>query len=257
MPSRILSRFQILCFALSFAFIQFLAAPARAQFTQGSVVGTVADSSGARVPSASITVESQAPYVMRTLTANASGEFVVASLDPGEYTLTVKAKGFAPAESKVRVLVSSPISVAVVLLPEAQQQTVTVQGQASSISTQPVETTSSVEKGVVTQYDLSQIPLASRSFANIAFMVPMTEPVEPSDPTKARTTAISFGGSSGLNVDISVDGGDNNDDWIGGILQSYSPDAIQEFTVRTAGYDADTRAHQRWIHHRFHAPWRR
>ncbi|HEY6332741.1 MAG TPA: hypothetical protein VI756_25685, partial [Blastocatellia bacterium] len=81
---------------------------------------------------------------------------------------------------------------------------------------------------------------AARSFANIAYLAPNTEPVEPSDPTKARITAVSFHGSSGLNVDLSVDGGDNNDDYIGGFLQNFSPESIEEFTVRTAQYDADT-----------------
>ncbi len=69
---------------------------------------------------------------------------------------------------------------------------------------------------------------------------PGPEPVEPSDPTKARITAVSTGGSSGLNNDLSVDGGDNSDDWIGGFLQNFSPDAIQEFAMRTANEDADT-----------------
>ena len=64
--------------------------------------------------------------------------------------------------------------------------------------------------------------------------------MEPSDPTKARITAVSFGGSSGLNVELSVDGGDNSDDYIGGFLQNFSPDAIQEFAVRTSQEDADT-----------------
>src|SRR5256885_16814992 len=64
--------------------------------------------------------------------------------------------------------------------------------------------------------------------------------LEPSDPTKARITAVSTGGSSGLNNEISVDGGDNSDDWIGGFLQNFSPDAIQEFALRTAQEDADT-----------------
>ena len=86
----------------------------------------------------------------------------------------------------------------------------------------------------------NRYPLAHRSFANIAYLVPGTEPVEPSDPTKARITAVSFGGSSGLNVELSVDGGDNSDDYIGGFLQNYSPDAIQEFAVRTAQEDAET-----------------
>jgi len=39
---------------------------------------------------------------------------------------------------------------------------------------------------------------------------------------------------------MSVDGADNSDDWIGGFLQNFSPDAIQEFAVRTANEDADT-----------------
>src|SRR5215475_7018971 len=84
------------------------------------------------------------------------------------------------------------------------------------------------------------MPLAARSFANIAYLAPGTEPVEPSDPTKARITAVSFGGSSGLNVQLSVDGGDNTDDYIGGFLQNFSTDAIQEFAVRTSQEDADT-----------------
>jgi hypothetical protein len=43
-----------------------------------------------------------------------------------------------------------------------------------------------------------------------------------------------------LNNELSVDGGDNSDDWIGGFLQNFSPDAIQEFAMRTAQEDADT-----------------
>ena len=92
----------------------------------------------------------------------------------------------------------------------------------------------------MTSQDLRDIPLAARSFANIAYMAPGTEPVEPSDPTKARITAVSFGGSSGLNVQLSVDGGDNSDDYIGGFLQNFSPDSIQEFAVQTSQEYADT-----------------
>ena len=51
---------------------------------------------------------------------------------------------------------------------------------------------------------------------------------------------MSVGGSSGLNNVLSVDGGDNSDDYIGGFLQNFSPDAIQEFAVRTSQEDADT-----------------
>src|SRR5208337_912596 len=92
----------------------------------------------------------------------------------------------------------------------------------------------------INQHDLQELPLAARSFANIAYLAPGTEPVEPSDPTKARITAVSTGGSSGLNNVLTVDGGDNSDDYIGGFLQSFSPDAVQEFAFSTAQEDADT-----------------
>src|SRR2546429_6939339 len=72
----------------------------------------------------------------------------------------------------------------------------------------------------ISSSDLDEVPLSARSFANISYLAPFTAPVEPSDPTMARITAVSFGGSSGLNVDLSVDGGDNNDDYIGGFLQN-------------------------------------
>ena len=108
------------------------------------------------------------------------------------------------------------------------------------MTTQPIDLASAVHQGVISSHDLQTLPLAARSFANIAYLVPGTEPVEPSDPTKARITAVSTGGSSGLNNELSVDGGDNSDDWIGGFLQNFSPDVIQEFAVRTAQEDADT-----------------
>src|SRR5205823_319297 len=97
-----------------------------------------------------------------------------------------------------------------------------------------------VHQGIITRQDLQNLPLAERSFANIAYLAPGTEPVEPSDPSKARITAVATGGSSGLNNEISIDGGDNSDDFIGGFLQNFSPEVIQEFAMRTAQEDADT-----------------
>jgi hypothetical protein len=114
-----------------------------------------------------------------------------------------------------------------------------VSGEASSITTQVVDTSDAVNGGVATGQDLKDMPLVARSFANIAFMVPGTEPVEPSDPTKARITAVSTGGSSGLNNQLTVDGVDNSDDYIGGFLQNFSPDVIREFAFETSQQNAD------------------
>jgi len=213
---------------------------ARAQAPTGSVRGVVQDASGARVTSCRIVLTSAASGLHRETATDNRGEFRLDDLLPGAYRLSATAAGFAEAQADVTVMVSLVRDLTVALKPAAVQQTVKVEGQASSITTQPIDTASAVHQGVVTASDLDNIPLAHRSFANIAYLVPGTEPVEPSDPTKARITAVSFGGSSGLNVQLSVDGGDNSDDYIGGFLQNFSPDAIQEFAVRTSQEDADT-----------------
>lgn len=210
------------------------------QSPRGSLRGTVQDSSGARVPAAKISVQSADSSAQRDATSEDHGEFRLDDLQPGSYRMTVSATGFAPAEAEVTVAIGSVHEVTVNLKPAAAGEKVTVQSSSSSITTQPIDLVSVVHEGVISSHDLQTLPLASRSFANIAYLAPGTEPVEPSDPTKARITAVSTGGSSGLNNELSVDGGDNSDDWIGGFLQNFSPDAIQEFAVRTANEDADT-----------------
>jgi hypothetical protein len=214
--------------------------PSSAQSPTGALVGTVQDGGGGRVPSAAIAVQAVGYSFERKVTANHQGEFRLDDLLPGTYRVLVNARGFAEARSEVTVVISAARGITVTMKPAPVQQTVNVQAQASSITTQPIDVTSAVQQGAVTRQDLETTPLAHRSFANIAYLVPGTEPVEPSDPTKARITAVSFGGSSGLNVSLSVDGGDNSDDYIGGFLQNFSPDVIQEFAVRTSQEDADT-----------------
>ena len=211
-----------------------------AQTYRGALQGTVLDSSGAGVPAAKVTLRGVEVAFERNATSDARGDFRLDDIPPGNYQLVVQAPGFAQALADVRIAVSVVADVTVTLKPQPVQQSVTVVGEASSITTQPMDLASAVHQGVVTHYDLQNIPLAARSFANIAYLVPGTEPVEPSDPTKARITAVSTGGSSGLNNDLSVDGVDNSDDYIGGFLQNFSPDAIQEFAFRTAQEDADT-----------------
>ena len=206
----------------------------------GRLRGVVRDGSGARVASAAVVMHRIGSGEERKAKTDSRGEFQVSELNPGQYEVSVRSPGFGDAQSNVTVVVSATREIIVVLQPVVPRQTVTVRGAGSSITLQPLNTSSAMLEGVVTSQDLENFPLAHRSFANIAYLAPGTEPVEPSDPTKAHITAVSFGGSSGLNVELSVDGVDNSDDYIGGFLQNFSPDAIQEFAVGTAQEDADT-----------------
>ncbi len=223
-----------------FLFVSFAITLLQAQDNRGGLRGVVQDASGARIAASSIQIASDTSADQRNLTTDNRGEFRADGLLPGAYILRVNAKGFALAESKVVVVVSTVRDLSVTLRPAVPQEQVNVEDRSSSITTQALDLASAVHQTAVSQSDLRELPLAARSFANIAYLAPGTEPVEPSDPTKARITAVSTGGSSGLNNELSVDGGDNSDDFIGGFLQNFSPDTIQEFAIRTAQEDADT-----------------
>jgi len=212
-----------------------------AQNPRGTLRGVVLDSNGARVPAARILIQAAESSLQREVRTDDRGEFRIEDLLPGTYHVTVTAKGFAEARADVKVAVSSVREMTVKLKLQPVQQSITLNLDGpGSITTQAIDTSSAMHQTVITSQDLDTIPLAARSFANIAYLAPGTEPLEPSDPTKARITAVSTGGSSGLNNDLSVDGADNTDDWIGGFLQNFSPEAIEEFAIRTAQEDADT-----------------
>ncbi len=211
-----------------------------AQSPRGSLRGAVQDASGARIPAAKIEAQLVDSSLRREAVSEDRGEFRLDDLLPGAYHITVNASGFAQAEADVSIAISSVREVTVTLKPATSGEKITVESRNSSITTQPVDLVSVVHQGVISRQDLETLPLAHRSFANIAYLAPGTEPVEPSDPTKARITAVATGGSSGLNNELSVDGGDNSDDFIGGFLQNFSPEVIQEFAMRTANEDADT-----------------
>ncbi len=225
-----------------FLAVLLLSAPVcvRAQTITGAIRGVIQDPSEARVADASINLQRAGSPLARHVTAGARGEFRVEGLAPGSWRLSVNAAGFATASSDVNILVSSTQDVTVTMRIAAVRQTAGVRATASSITTQPIDMDSNVHQSIVTGADLEALPLPARSFANIAYLAPGTEPVEPSDPTKARITAVSTGGSSGLNNELSVDGADDSDDYIGGFLQNISPDAIAEFAIRTAQENADT-----------------
>src|SRR5580693_6512325 len=239
---RILFRAKQLHLLGNLAFLSLLLLPCAwcAQNPRGTLRGTVRDASGGRIPGVKIVVQPAESTFQREAVSDDRGEFRIDDLVPGTYRVVASAKGFAEASALVKVIISSVQEIAVTLKPQSVEQTVEVIGQASSITTQSIDAASAVHQAAITSSDLQTIPLAARSFANITYLAPGTEPVEPSDPTKARITAVSTGGSSGLNNDLSVDGADNSDDWIGGFLQNFSPDGIQEFAVRTSNEDADT-----------------
>ena len=70
-----------------------LSAPARAQGF-GKIVGTVSDPSGAVIPNAKLTATEAGKGFSRTASTDSDGYFVLDSLRPAQYDLTIEATGF-------------------------------------------------------------------------------------------------------------------------------------------------------------------
>ena len=113
-------------------------------------------------------------------------------------------------------------------------ETVTVTGESAAL----VETTKTDVSGVIDQRRLENLPVNGRSFASLAILIPGAT-LQPSfDPTKARVGTFSVGGSTGRNLNVTIDGGDNKDNAVGGILQNFSMEGIQEFALSTQRFSA-------------------
>ncbi len=94
--------------------------------TTGDLVGITADSTGAIVPNATVTVTSLATGAARTTTTSASGEYRMSQLTPGRYTIGVSAKGFKNSEETIQISAGAVASANIALTVGQDTQTVEV-----------------------------------------------------------------------------------------------------------------------------------
>ena len=87
--------------------------------------------------------------------------------------------------------------------------------------------------GVVDIGRIESLPLNGRQFANLAATIPGVGLGFHRDPTKSTQYSPQIAGGNGRNLNYQIDGGDNNDDTVGGLLQLFPLEAIQEFNIVT------------------------
>ena len=132
------------------------------------------------------------------------------------------------------VNVGQTLDVNMTLKMASLSETVTVTGE-----TPLIETSSSSVGGVVDIRRIENLPLNGRQFANLAATIPGVGLGFHSDPTKSTQYSPQINGGAGRNVNYQIDGGDNNDDTVGGLLQLFPLEAIQEFNFVTQRYKAE------------------
>ena len=211
------------------------AAPALAQQTTGNITGRILDDQGSAVPGVSVTALNAQTGFSRTTVTDAEGVYRLNALPVGTYDLTADLTGFAKVENKAIVLnVGQTLDVNMSLKVASVQESVTVTGESPMI-----ETRSSSVGGVVDIQRIESLPLNGRQFANLAATIPGVGLGFHSDPTKSAQFSPQINGGNGRNVNYQIDGGDNNDDTVGGLLQAFPLEAIQEFNFVTQRFKAE------------------
>src|SRR5712671_5414374 len=210
-------------------------APALAQQTTGTITGRVVDQQGSAVPGATVTAKSPSTGFTRTEVSDAEGVYRLAALPVGVYEVTAELQGFQTVAKKdVGVNVGQIVAIDFPLKVAALAETVNVTGASPLI-----ETTSSAVGGLVDVKRIESIPLNGRQFANLAATIPGVGLGYHSDPTKSTQFSPQIAGGNGRNLNYQIDGGDNNDDTVGGLLQLFPLEAIQEFNFVTSRYKAE------------------
>src|SRR4051794_8621835 len=212
------------------------ARPARAQSDNTGVVdGRVADESKSPVPGATVTARNTATGLTRATVSSTLGTYRIEFLPPGAYEIIAELTGFARVVTKdVQVQVGSSTNIDVTMKVAGLNETVSVTAESPL-----VQTTKSDVGQVITATLVENMPLSGRRFQDLSLLVPGTRPSNCYDPTKTEVGGISYGGMTGRAVNITVDGGDNNDGVVRGLLQQFSEDAIQEYKVTTGRYSAE------------------
>jgi len=212
-----------------------LAAPVFAQQTTGTISGRITDAQQAAVPGVTVTATNAATGFTRSDVTSPEGLYRIAALPVGSYDIKAELQGFKTAERKgVSVAVATAVDIPLTLEVGALTEAVSVTGEAPLINR-----TDSAVGGLVDVGRMESLPLNGRQFANAAITIPGVALGFHSDPTKSTQYSPQIAGGNGRNVNYQIDGGDNNDDTVGGLLQLFPLEAIEQFNFVTQRYKAE------------------
>jgi len=218
---------------------------AHAQYENGSLVGTIHDSSGAVVSGAAVSASNTATGITEKTTSNEAGDYEFPSLRTGVYTINATAKGFAQAVAQnITISVGSRQRIDLKLEPGQTETTVEVSDVALQI-----ETDSSQRAQTITNYQSEALPLVSRNYSDLMGLVTGARQA----PTAATTSSISslvragaynVNGQRSMFNNFLLDGMDNNaygesNQGFDNQIIAVPPDSVAQFAVVTNNESAE------------------
>jgi carboxypeptidase family protein len=224
----------VLRFILAAVVVALAATGASAQESRGSITGLVTDAQGGVLPGVSVSIVNTGTNAASTTTTNARGQFTALYLHPGTYLVTLELTGFRKVKQEVAVGVGEKIQLDLKLDPGGVVEEIEVtaarplleSGSATMGQTIDSKLIGEIPLGDGTAYGLTRLVPGASFERSYALQRPM-------DNDNLRGLTV----SGAINSEFTIDGSSNIASQARVAIQPPS-DAIQEFKVETAVYDA-------------------
>jgi hypothetical protein len=209
------------------------AARLEAQAISGDLVGRVTDASGAIVPNVSVTATNTATDVKFSSRTNASGEYRISNLLPGNYDVSAEASGFSTFKLKgVPVQLNQAATVDITLTVGSVSTSVEVSDAPSVIDT----TTAQIQ----TTYAVKQIAdLPTNTIGVGVINMSLLQAGVASAGGIGVGAGPSIGGQRPRNNNFTVEGVDNNRKDITGPNAFVPSESVAEFTLLQNQFQAE------------------
>jgi hypothetical protein len=220
-------------------FIFLRAQPLHAQVDTGTILGTIADASGAPINGATVTLTNEGTSAALSSTTGPDGAYKFTPIRIGSYKVSASFQGFqTTTQTGIAVNVGADVVINFTLKPGAVTQTVEV------VATVPVLQTQNAAVGqVVDSRNVNNLPLNGRNFTFLAQLAAGVNTPQADTRGNAASGAFAANGNRPAQNNYLLDGIDNNSDtvdFLNGTNFVVLPpvDAIDEFRVETSGFSA-------------------
>ncbi|HTH03745.1 MAG TPA: TonB-dependent receptor [Vicinamibacterales bacterium] len=211
-----------------------------AQQETATITGSVKDQSGAIVPKATVTVTNTQTNISVKTEADDTGFYIVPSLRPGEYSVTVESAGFSKVvRSGVTLQVAQVARIDLTLQPGQLTESVEV------VAATPLLDTQTSSRGlVIDEKKIVELPLNGRDYNQLALLSPGVLPGTPRLASVNFKGVLNVNGNRTFNNVFLLDGVDNisySNSFRGENVQLVQPsiEALQEFKIQTNAYSAE------------------
>jgi hypothetical protein len=215
-------------------------APAQETINYASAGGRVTDPAGAAVEGAQVVAHQIVTNIDTSATTDREGRFRFPYLQVGDYSFTVRHKGFDEATRRIILTVGAAFDLPFVLAIGATETKVTVDAQSSLLEGARTQIASTISRT-----EVSELPLNGRNYFDVALLAPGVSPTNTAanqlfaETSEVPGQGISIGSQRNFSNSFIIDGVSANDDAAGVAGAFIGLDVVQEFQVVTSGGQAE------------------